>query len=159
MSLDAPLLRSVMGRFATGVTVVTARDDGGRALGLTVNAFLSVSLEPPLVLVSLASNSATRAAILSSGSFAVNVLAEEDRDLAIRFSRGRRAVRFQGLDTAEAGTGSPVLDRALAWLDCKVRSSVDAGDHTLVLGEPLDVHAREGRPLLFYESAFRRLGS
>lgn len=157
MPLDSSALRSVMGRFATGVTVVTAREADGRALGLTVNAFQSVSLDPPLVLVSLASRSATRAAILESGAFAVNVLAEEDRELAVRFSRGRRAVRFRGLDTTVSETGSPVLGAALAWLDCEVRATHEAGDHTLVLGEPLAVRAREGRPLVFYESRYRGL--
>ncbi len=157
MPLDDSLLRAVLGRFATGVTVVTARDDEGRALGLTVNAFLSVSLDPPLVLVSLSAASATRAAILETGAFAVNVLAEDDEALAVRFSRGRRAVRFRGIDASEARTGSPVLARALAWLDCEVRTSFEAGDHTLVLGEPLETRAREGRPLLFYESRFREV--
>lgn len=157
MSFDPRLLRSVMSRFATGVTVVTARTTDGRGCGLTVNAFTSVSLDPPLVLVSLARDSATRDAILEAGAFAVNVLAAEDRDLAARFSRGRRAVRFRGLETRSERTGSPILAVTLAWLDCAVYETHEAGDHTLVLGEPLAAGANAGSPLVFYEGQLRSM--
>jgi flavin reductase (DIM6/NTAB) family NADH-FMN oxidoreductase RutF len=157
MSLDPRQFRSVMSRFATGVTVVTAQDGEGRACGLTVNAFTSVSLDPSLVLVSLSTGSATRDAILETGTFAVNVLAVEDHELATRFSRGRRAVRFRGLGTRTEVTGSPILVGALAWLDCRLHQVHEAGDHTLVLGEPVAAGDRPGEPLIFFEGTLRGL--
>jgi 3-hydroxy-9,10-secoandrosta-1,3,5(10)-triene-9,17-dione monooxygenase reductase component len=144
-----------MGHFATGVAVVTSRSPDGRACGLTVNALASVSLDPPLILVCLAVTSATHDAVLESGSFAVNVLDESGADLAERFSRGRRASRFRALELHEEVTGAPVLDRALAWLDCRVHAVHEAGDHSIVVGRVQDCGVREGRvPLLFYRGRF-----
>lgn len=155
MPPDPRHFRSVMSRFATGVTVVTAPTADGRGCGLTVNAFTSVSLDPLLILVSLATTSATCQAIGEGRVFAVNVLARDDAELATRFSRARRAVRFRGLDVRTEATGSPVLARALAWLDCRVHEIHAAGDHALVLGEPLAAGWREGDPLIFFQGDFR----
>lgn len=143
-----------MGHFATGVTVVTGRDEEG-AFGLTVNAVSAVSLEPTLVLVCLAWSSASLDRILESGAFAVNVLRAGDEGLARRFSRGSRSDRFREIEFRTGTGGAPLLDRALAWLDCRVWRVHEAGDHAVVVGEVLDCDADEGAPLLFFRGRYR----
>jgi flavin reductase (DIM6/NTAB) family NADH-FMN oxidoreductase RutF len=158
MPPDARSYRAVLSRFATGVTVVTAPSPGGHGCGLTVNAFTSVSLDPLLLLVCLSVRSESYEAIVRGQAFAVNVLAEGDRELALRFSAERRAVRFRGVDVRTEATGSPVLNRALAWIDCTVHAVHRAGDHALILGEPVALGASDDDdPLVFYRSAYRKL--
>ena len=146
--------RAVAGRFATGVTVVTSRDGEGAPHGLTANAFTSVSLDPPLVLICLDRGSHSHDRILESGVFAVNVLGEEDEELAERFWRWDRERRFDGLARREEVTGAPVLDAALAWLDCRVVDRHPAGDHTIIIGRVEACDHRAGEPLLFWSGGF-----
>jgi flavin reductase (DIM6/NTAB) family NADH-FMN oxidoreductase RutF len=155
---DGRALRRALGRFVTGVTVlstVTADADGvARVHGMTANAFTSVSLRPPLVLVSVARSAAMDARIARAGRYAVSVLAEGQRALALRFA-GRSAdptpVEFDRRD------GLPVVAGALAWLTCSVRTAYQAGDHTLYLGAVDQHSSRAGAPLVFYASDFRAL--
>lgn len=143
-----------MGHFATGVTVVTSRDDDGAPCGLTANSLASVSLRPRLVLVCIDKSANSHDCVIGHGSFAVNVLEESDASLARRFSTAATGCKFDGVGYSFEETGSPVLERALAWLDCALWRAIDAGDHTIVVGEVLACDARAGRPLVFYRGRY-----
>ena len=154
-------LRSVLGRFATGVTVVTTWD-GARPAGMTANAFTSVSLDPPLVLVSVDRRAATCERIVASGAFAVNVLSEVQESLALRFAGRHRdmADPFADVPCRRGATGAPLLDGVVAWIDCRLHATYDGGDHTLFVGRIEASEADPTRaPLLFYGGAFHHLGS
>jgi len=146
--------RKVMGHFATGVTGVTSRAPSGEPRGLTASAVSSVSLRPLLLLVCLGRGSSTREAVLRSGVFAVNILGAAERSLAKRFARGVREERFDGLGYQEGATGSPLLDDALAWLECQVYDSHEVGDHTVVIGKIAACDARAGDPLVYFRGRF-----
>ena len=151
--------RDVMRRFPTGVTIVTTRGVDGAPTGLTVSAFTSVSLEPILVLVCVHRGAASHHHILRRGSFAVNILAEGQADLAIRFSSGVPEDRFSGLEHDPSPLGNPLIPNSLAWLDCRVTGVFPGGDHSLILGEVLGSGARKATPLLFHEGALKGMGS
>jgi flavin reductase (DIM6/NTAB) family NADH-FMN oxidoreductase RutF len=157
--VGAEALRSVMRSWASGVTLVTARL-GERRHGMTVSSFTSVSLDPPLVVVSLEKTSNTHALVISSGAFAVTILDESQADLAARFAGGvpDKQDRFDQLPTEVAVTGSAIPAGGLAALDCRVVSSYPVGTHTLIVGQV--VHAqvrRDGRPLLYFHRDYRTL--
>jgi flavin reductase (DIM6/NTAB) family NADH-FMN oxidoreductase RutF len=145
--------RSVMGHFATGVTVVASRDLQGRPVGLTVNAFTSVSLHPPLVLVCIHRNADAHDPLIESGHFAISVLTSEQGELALRFSRDHPDDRFLHLVLDEGHLGSPVIPDALAWLQCRVHQVYPGGDHSIVVGEVTDCAAGEGEALVFFRGA------
>ncbi len=151
-------LRATMGHFATGVTVVTAVDRDGRPFGSTANAVSSVSLDPPLIMVSLRNESETLAVLLETGRFAVNVLHEGQEELASRFAK-RAADLWDGVRWGLRDGGAPVLDGALATLECKVHDIADGGDHRIVVGRVADVEHPEDHvpPLVFYRGAYSRL--
>jgi flavin reductase (DIM6/NTAB) family NADH-FMN oxidoreductase RutF len=151
-------LRATMGHFATGVTVVTAADRRGRPFGSTANAVSSVSLDPPLIMVSLRNESETLTVLLETGCFAVNVLHEGQEELASRFAR-RAADLWDGVRWGLRDGGAPVLDGALATLECKVHDIADGGDHRIVVGRVADVEHPEDHvpPLVFYRGAYSRL--
>ena len=156
--IDTSEFRRVIGHFATGVTVVTTlRPDGGPC-GLTASAVCSVSLDPTLLLVSVDRSSKTHACIDAAGHFAVNVLADgRGETLARRFSQeGEAEEKFNGVAYRVESTGAPVLDDALAWMDCRVAERYAGGDHTLFLGEVVHADATEGTPLLYYRGGFGR---
>jgi flavin reductase (DIM6/NTAB) family NADH-FMN oxidoreductase RutF len=151
-------LRRTAGAFATGVTVVTARGPDGPA-GLTTNAFASLSLDPPLVLVCFDNASRTLPVVRASGRFAVNVLRAGQEALAATFaSKLVQADKFAAVTHSE-DHGVPVLDdaHALAWIVCRVRELVPGGDHTIGVGEVEAMAAGEGDPLVFWGGAYRRL--
>jgi flavin reductase (DIM6/NTAB) family NADH-FMN oxidoreductase RutF len=155
--IDTFEFRRVMGHFPTGVTVVTTRHGDGVMCGLTVNAFCSVSLEPTLVLICVEIAADSHDCIQESGIFAVNVLEEGNGEaLSRRFSTWGHFDKFQSVPFREERTGSPILEQALAWLDCRLIRSMPAGDHTLFLGEVLDGDSREGRPLVYYRGGYGR---
>lgn len=154
---DERQFRTVIGHFATGVTVVTSRRADGRPCGLTANSVASVSLDPLLVLVCLDRSAVSHGCIIDGGAFAVSILAAPDEPLARRFAEGEREDRFEGLAWREEVTGCPVLERALAWLDCRVRDVHGAGDHSIVVGEVVACGARAGEPLVFYRGEYRRI--
>ncbi|HXF30214.1 MAG TPA: 3,4-dihydroxy-2-butanone-4-phosphate synthase [Solirubrobacterales bacterium] len=153
------LMRDVMGHFATGVSVVTARDADGAPVGTTANAISSVSLDPPLLLACLAHSSETLAAIRESGTFAVNVLAAEQRHHSDRFARKGSAVGVHEVEFADHGHGMPVLPGALATIACQVESIYPAGDHEIVVGLAHHLEHREpgARPLLFYRGSYSQI--
>jgi flavin reductase (DIM6/NTAB) family NADH-FMN oxidoreductase RutF len=154
---DELRFRKVMGTFTTGVAVVTSRSPDGRPCGLTANSVASVSLEPVLVLVCVDRAAASHACIVDGGAFAVSVLGWGDEPIARRFAGNDRAARFDDLPYRTEVTGSPVLDDALAWLDCRVRDVHVAGDHSIVVGEVVACDATDGDPLVFFRGAFRRM--
>ncbi|GIU86429.1 MAG: monooxygenase [Acidimicrobiia bacterium] len=147
--------RTVLGHYATGVVIVTARD-GGEPVGMACNSFTSVSLEPPLVLFCAAKTSTTWPRIQRAGAWCANVLAEEDEELCRLFAQ-KGADRFAGVAHRPGATGAPVLDRALAFVDCRTEAEHDAGDHVIVVGRVVELgHRAEGRPLLFYRGGYGR---
>ena len=155
--IDSSQFRRVMGHFAAGVAIVTTSREDGAPAGLTVSAVCSVSLEPTLILVCVDRASESHGAIEASGVFAVNVLEEgEGETLARRFGAARGTEKFVGLAFHAERTGAPVLDAALAWLDCRVRNAYDGGDHTIFVGEVEAAETREGTPLLYYRGGYGR---
>ncbi len=148
--------REVMGHFATGVTVVTSRDREGRGVGLTVNAFTSVSLDPPLILVCLHRDADAHDPLLESGSFVVSVLRAEQEELALRFATEDPEVRFRGVKVGPEVLGGLRLEGALAWLDCRVHEVHRGGDHSIIVAEVVECDAASGDPLLFYRGSLGR---
>jgi 4-nitrophenol 2-monooxygenase / 4-nitrocatechol 4-monooxygenase, reductase component len=158
--IDESEFRRVIGHFATGVAVVTSCRADGSACGLTVSAVSAVSLNPTLVLVCVSHDSDTLAFIQAAGYYAVNVLEEgRGETLARRFAGGGAEEKFRGTAWRPERTGAPVLDEALAWLDCRVSAALPGGDHTIFVGEVLAADAREGTPLLYYRGGYGRYES
>lgn len=157
-----PGLRAMMGRFATGVTVVAARH-GPLLAGMTANAVASISLDPPLLMASINRSSETHEAIVGSHSFAVSVLGDHQRVIADCFALPTTAGKLQRFCDApwhEAETGSPILDGAIAFFDCRLHESHAAGTHTIFIGEIVAAGYEEsGGPLLWYGSQYRRIAT
>lgn len=154
-------LRGAMRRWASGVTVVTAAH-GGRRAGMTVSAFFSVSLEPATVLVSLHEGAETLALARASKAFAVSILGEGQEASSARFAGygiPKDADRFEGSRTAPRVTGAPVLEGAIAWVDCRVTAVHASGTHALVVGEVVAAGSAEGAaaPLVYHDRGYRRL--
>lgn len=144
--------RAVIGRFATGVTVMATEADG-EPHGMTANAISSLSLEPLLVLVCVERTTNMVDAVATSGAFALSVLTVSQRDLSTHFADPDRAMgddQFDGIETHRLTTGSPVLDRSLGALDCVVWATYDGGDHVIVVGEVVDLETGEDAPALTY---------
>lgn len=150
--------KSVLSRWASGVSVVTTSDDG-LLYGLTVSSFSSLSLEPPLVLVCLHNENRMPDMIRRSGGFAVSILGDDQVEASNYFARPGRepTTDFTEICGAWSSTGQPVVDGALAWMACKVYSLIPQGDHTIVIGEVVETQVREGRPLLYFDRAYRAL--
>jgi 3,4-dihydroxy-2-butanone 4-phosphate synthase len=153
------LMREVMGHFATGVTVVTARAADGSPIGTTANAISSVSLRPPLVLACLAESSLTLAGIRAEGRFAINVLSEHQRDHSARFAAKGAEARAHEVGFGDHALGVPVLPESLATIVCEVEAIHAAGDHEIVVGRArsLDRAELSTRPLLFYRGSYSGL--
>lgn len=153
-------IRDLMARFATGVSVVAARH-GPLLAGMTANAIASISIDPPLMLASIARKAETHGAIIGSHAFAISILADDQQELAGCFARPTTAEKltgFCGAEWHEAETGSPVLEGALAFFDCRLSQRYDGGDHTMFLGEIVAAGFREdAEPLLWYASGYHRL--
>lgn len=149
----------VMGHFATGVTVVASRTPEGAPCGLTVNSMTSVSLNPCLILVTVDKAAGSHDHIVHSGVFAVSVLSSDQRETADRFSRGERTSRFSITPYGTEGTGSPILEGALAWFDCRIWEVHEGGDHSILIGEVVACDSAMGEPLIFFEGGFRGLGA
>lgn len=146
-----------MGHFASGVTVVTTVTGGGEPCGLTASAVCSVSVNPVLVLVCVEHGADTHGCIVAAGRFAVNILGEEGGEsLSRRFATFEVEDKFRGVAFREESTGAPVLEAALAWLDCRVAQAIEAGDHTVFIGEVVAGDARGGTPLVYYRGGYGR---
>lgn len=153
-SVDPQLLRTALGRFATGVTVVTTCGPCGKREGLTCNSFASVSLDPPLVLWSLRRDSASLATFSEAGCFSVNVLGVGHAALCRHFAT-RQPDKFADISYELGSVGCPVLDAALAVFDCQTEQILDGGDHVIFLGRVRRTEIRDGAPLVFFSG---RLG-
>jgi flavin reductase len=153
-------LRDMMARFATGVTVVAARH-GPLLAGMTANAIASVSIDPPLMLASVSRRAETHVAIVGSHSFALSVLAADQQALAECFAQpmtAEKLKRFCDAPWHEAETGSPILEGAIAYFDCRLTARHDGGDHTIFVGEIVAAGYREdASPLIWFASDYHRL--
>jgi len=154
--------RKAMGSFATGVTVITV-DQEGEVHGMTANAFTSVSLDPLLVLVCVDHRARTHAHLQAKKRFGVNVLAENQRAIseyyACASATHQNAEQEAGARFERTSHGTPVLHGALAYLECRLHSAEDAGDHTIFIAEVEDVVVREGSPLLYFRGNYRKIGA
>ncbi|MFI6867451.1 flavin reductase family protein [Nocardia sp. NPDC050406] len=155
-AIDAAAFKAVLGRFCSGVTVITALDDG-EPVGFACQSFASLSLEPPLVSFFPARTSTTWPRIRRAGRFCVNILADHQDELCRQLGRPG-ADKFAGVDWTPSDNGSPLLTGALATIDCELHDEVDGGDHTIVIARVtgLNEHS-EATPLLFYRAGFGRL--
>ena len=157
VSVDPDTFRSVLGRFASGITIVTTRDAEGDDCGMTVSAFCSVSLSPPLVLICVDHQASSHTAILEATHFAVSILAAHQEPMSRRFSGPDEDKRFDGIGYTRGVTGAALLDDALAHIECKRVAHYDAGDHTVVIGEVEAAVAHGHRPLLYYRGGYAQL--
>lgn len=159
MVVDESTFKDLMARFPAGVTVVTTERDGQRH-GLTVSAFASVSLDPPLVLACIDVDAESHDMIADSGVYGVSFLSEKQADLSDRFA-GFHDVddRFEGIEATTLQTGAPLLADALAVADCTVEKAVEAGDHTIFVGrvEAAAINRPTALPLAFWNRGYRRL--
>jgi len=160
MTLNPSEFRKAMGCFATGVTIITV-DLDGEVHGMTANAFASVSLDPMLVLVCVDHSTRTHAHLHAKKRFGINVLGEDQRAISDFYADPNRHEQ----DAGEAGArfdrtrhGTPMLHGALAYLECRLHSASEAGDHTIFIAEVEDVVVREGDPLLFFRGKYRNVG-
>ncbi|MEM7411901.1 MAG: flavin reductase family protein [Myxococcota bacterium] len=157
MSVEAEEFKQVLGRWATGVTIVTARHEE-RVHGMTVSAFTEVSLSPPLVLVCADREANTLPVIRDGGVFAVNILARDQEALSNKFaSKKDEWTRFEGLTTDTAETGAPLLQGAVANLDCRVAALHEHGDHVVCVGEVAAVRYSDREPLLYHRGRYGSL--
>ena len=152
--VDALSFREAMGRFPTGVTIVTARDPGDAPVGLTVSAFTSVSLEPPLVLVCVAATSNSHDVLLDAGRFTINVLADDQTDLAYRFATAPSEERFTDTAWVAGGNEAPRLEGVAAWLECELEEVHRGGDHSILIGRVVAVGTSEREALVYHRGAF-----
>jgi flavin reductase (DIM6/NTAB) family NADH-FMN oxidoreductase RutF len=148
--------KAALSKFAGGVTIVTV-SAGGELHGMTATSFASVSLDPPLVLVCLERTTRTHSLVVRSGTFVVNVLADHQHSIARVFSQ-HGLKRFDNLPHRLGPSNAPVLAGAIAWVECSVYRIDDGGDHEIVIGEVLECGTRPGRPLLYWDRAYRSLG-
>ncbi len=146
--------RRALRRFPTGVTIVTTLLDG-KPKGFTANAFASVSLEPPMVLICVNRQARSHPIIAAAGVFCVNVLALEQAELARRFAQKGSADPFPEIAHHADRTGSPVLDGSLAYLDCTLAEEHTVGTHTIFIGEVVATGARDGAPLGYFNTDYR----
>jgi flavin reductase (DIM6/NTAB) family NADH-FMN oxidoreductase RutF len=156
MTLDPSTFRATLGRFASGITIITAHDAGGRDVGMTVSAFSSLSLTPPLVLVCIDNGASVAPVLEHCESFGVNILGDNQEELSRRFAE-RELDRFEGVAVSRGALGVALLDGALASLECRVTAREPAGDHTILIGEVQAASVCEGHPLLYYRGGYRRL--
>ena len=158
MQIEPQVLRLALGRFATGVTIVTCRSLEGEPVGLTVNSFSAVSLEPPLVLWSLRLNSPSLGSFRKAGHFAVNVLAQDQIELSRRFASPVHD-RFAEGHWLPGQGGAPVLQDCAAAFQCRTERELDIGDHLLMIGRVLALEHRPVPPLVFQAGHYHQLGA
>ena len=156
MPIDADAFRAALGRFTSGVTVVTTRDAQGSDHGMTVSAFCSVSLVPPLVLACIGHEASMHGLALRADHFGVSILASGQEALARRFA-DQRSDRFDGIGYSRGRLGVALIDDALAHLECTVVDRHEAGDHTIIVGRVEAAAYDQGRPLVYYRGGYTQL--
>jgi flavin reductase (DIM6/NTAB) family NADH-FMN oxidoreductase RutF len=155
MSLDQDAFRAVLGRFASGVTVVTVRGPNGHDYGMTVSAFSSVSLEPPLVMVCIGEDSSLKPMIAEATHYGVSILSSTQEPLSRRFAD--HGERFDGVGFMRGESGVALIDGALAHVECRIIARHRTGDHTIVVGEIEAASVGDERPLLYYRGGYAQL--
>jgi flavin reductase (DIM6/NTAB) family NADH-FMN oxidoreductase RutF len=158
LTVDPKSYRRALGQFASGVTVVTTLDGAGNPLGLTVSSFCSVSLDPPLVLVCIDNRSETHDGFEASQVFGVSILAEGQEELSQRFAFGGPE-KFTGVQMVKGKHLVPLVPGALAHIECRVSAKLPGGDHTIYVGEVVQLSVHPGRPLLYHASGYHCLRS
>ena len=153
MSVDPARFRQLLGRFATGVTVVTADDAEGNPAGMTANTLVSVSLEPPLISVCIDHSADMHRTLGQAPNFTVNILAAEQEAVSRRFAE-QDARRFEGIGFTRSDRGGIILDGVLAHLECERVAEHPAGDHSIYLGRVVGGSTNEGDPLLYYRGGY-----
>ena len=153
---DSRSLRDALGEFATGVAVVTARAADGQPVGVTINSFASVSLEPPLVLWSLGLQSPSLAVFEACSHYTVNILAADQVELSQRFSQSQND-KFAGIDTIVGAGGTPILPGCSAWFECRNEMHYPGGDHIILVGYVENFSRQEKPPLIFHGGQYRKL--
>jgi flavin reductase (DIM6/NTAB) family NADH-FMN oxidoreductase RutF len=156
MSISSEEFRRLLSRFASGVCVVTSRSSDGKFFGITVSAFSSVSLNPPLVLICIEKTTASHEVLLSSGSFVVNLLSETQVHLSEHFAQPS-GDKFEGVDFEINSFGLPELRESLGTLECRVVNKFEAGDHTIFIGQVDGGSSSDSLPLLYYRGQYRKL--
>ena len=157
MPIDQDAFKQALRGWTSGVTVVTSRS-GDKMHGMTVSAFSSVSADPPLVLVCANRSSTTHGIIEEGGMFAVNILAAHQQDVSNVFASSKHEdSRLERVSWTEGETGAPLIDEALASLECEVSSAHQEGSHTIYVGKVQAVHASDAEPLVYYKGAYRSL--
>ncbi len=158
MTVSDAEFRAVLGRFPTGVTVVTTCD-GARPAGVTVNAFASVSLDPPLVMVCIDKRSHLHDLVARTGVFAANILGRRQQDVSRRFAgqTADRNDRFHLTPYHDGVTGAPILDGSIAHVECRLVAVYPGGDHSIFLGQVVAVDATTGEPLTYYRARYGAL--
>jgi flavin reductase (DIM6/NTAB) family NADH-FMN oxidoreductase RutF len=156
--LDSTTFRAVLGRFASGVSIVTTVGATGTDHGMTVSALSSLSLEPPLILLCVDRTATTHPHLLAARHFAVSMLALEQADLSTRFAQ-KRDDRFADVAITRDAHGCALIDGAIAHLECEMWAQHDGGDHTIFVGRVVRAAAREGDPLIYYRAKYARLGT
>jgi flavin reductase (DIM6/NTAB) family NADH-FMN oxidoreductase RutF len=159
MPIERNELRRVMGHFATGVTIITTHSPEGEIHGLTANAFTSVSLDPPLLLISVDKKAESWPYFEASKVFTVNILADDQEGLSRKFAvSGGGSKKFEGVAYHLGANGAPIIEGTLAYIECSLYAAYDGGDHTIYLGEIQQAEVTEGKPLLFFRGGYRALG-
>ena len=149
--------RIALSRFVSGVTVVTVLDSDSQPAGITVSAFSSVSLDPPLVLACIDKRASVHAHLTEGSHFAINILAQDQEHLSRRFA-SKDEDRFGGAGYREGACGAPLLEGALAHIECRVVHAYPGGDHTIVVGEVESMNVTDHKPLAYYRGGYAQLG-
>ncbi len=156
MSISKDEFRAALGRFASGVTVITFKDTSERLHGITVSAFTSVSLVPPLIMVCIDRHAGSHDAFKENGLFMVNVLREDQLHYSEHFASSLPD-KFAGIDFYLTGRDIPVLKDTLVNMECRLTQSYEAGDHTIFIGEILKSSVAEGKPLVYFQGRYQRI--
>lgn len=154
MPVDPPEFRRILGHWVTGVAVIATNDPAGRPCGLTANAVASLSLDPPLVLVCVDRTADSHDCIRDAGVFSINVLGAGQERMARRFAAWDVSRKFEGVAYRREATGAPVLEDALAWVDCRLQATHPGGDHSIFVGEVVAGDAGPGGPLVYYRGGY-----
>ncbi|HEX9426769.1 MAG TPA: flavin reductase family protein [Candidatus Polarisedimenticolia bacterium] len=160
MPVTTEQFRGTLRHWASGVSIVTTRRDGG-IQAITVSSFSSVSLDPPLILVCIDHKARSHATLAKERVFGVNILRDDQHELSDLAAgrKGERGAWLEGVAHTRAATGAPILEDCLAWLDCALVAQHEAGDHTICIGRVEAAGSSEGEPLLYHVSTYRRLRS
>ncbi len=156
MPVEKAEFRRALGHFASAVTVVTSKAADGQIAGITVTAFTSLSLEPPLVLICIDKRARIHDRLVEGGNFAVNMLADDQELISRRFASSDPK-QFDEVGYREGATGAPVLNDVLATVECRIVQLLPGGDHTIIVGQVESTHVREGKPLLYFRGGYAQM--